>query len=130
MSGQPSAGTGRGLRWCRLGPGDRRRRVLLKSRLTVTPAAAMLAVAGLVPAHAAPGPNGNNTYGLCTAYFNGSDQGQAQKQANGAAFVALAGEATAWDAQNDQNEQTDPNEQNESTNDKVHEYCDANGQHP
>ena len=27
----------------------------------------------------APGPNGDNTHGLCTAYFSGSGKGQEQK---------------------------------------------------
>jgi len=112
----------------RLAPGDGRRRELLRTRLTVIAAAAMLAIAGFVPAHAAPGPNGNNTYGLCNAYFNGSAQGQSEKQAHGASFVALAAEATAWDAQNDQNEPAESS--SESTNEKVQEYCAANGQHP
>ena len=35
-----------------------------------------------------PGPNGNNNHGLCTALFNGSDQGRANKQ-NAGPFAAL-----------------------------------------
>lgn len=50
-----------------------------------------LAVGGFVPAFASnPGPNGHNNNGLCEAAGSGSQQGQAQKQANGAAFQALA----------------------------------------
>ena len=51
-----------------------------------------LAVGGFVPALASgsPGPNGHNNNGLCEAAGSGSQQGQAQKQANGAAFQALA----------------------------------------
>jgi len=41
-----------------------------------------------VAAEAAPGPNGNNNKGLCTAYFNGSEQGRANKR-NAPPFVAL-----------------------------------------
>ncbi len=75
-----------------------------------------------------PGPNGHNTYGLCTAYSSGSQQGQTEKQMHGVAFIQLAATATAWDAMNDQNESNEP--MNESTQEKVAEYCAANGQHP
>ncbi|HAM03239.1 MAG TPA: hypothetical protein DCQ30_13590 [Acidimicrobiaceae bacterium] len=85
-------------------------------------------VAPSVALTSGPGPNGNNTYGLCNAYSRGSAQGQAQKQANGAAFVALAATATMWDANNDQNESNEPS--NETTQQKVAEYCAANGSHP
>ncbi|HVE92486.1 MAG TPA: hypothetical protein VNE62_09350 [Actinomycetota bacterium] len=36
--------------------------------------------APVAPAAGEPGPNGNNTHGLCTAYFNGSETGQANKR--------------------------------------------------
>jgi hypothetical protein len=77
---------------------------------------------------AGPGPNGHNNFGLCNAYFEGSQQGQAEKQAHGVAFIALAATATAWDAANDQNESSEPN--NETTQEKVAEYCAANGTRP
>jgi len=35
-----------------------------------------------------PGPNGANNHGLCTAYFNGSDNGRENKH-NAGPFVAL-----------------------------------------
>jgi hypothetical protein len=42
-----------------------------------------LAIAGALltggVATATPGPNGHNDYGLCKAYFAGSDQGQERK---------------------------------------------------
>ena len=38
-----------------------------------------------------PGPNGSNNHGLCTAYFNGSQNGQEHKR-NAPPFVALARE--------------------------------------
>jgi hypothetical protein len=38
-----------------------------------------------------PGPNGSNNHGLCTAFFNGSENGQANKR-NAPPFVALARE--------------------------------------
>lgn len=37
---------------------------------------------------AAPGPNGSNHHGLCTAYFNGSETGRAHKR-NAGPFTAL-----------------------------------------
>lgn len=57
-----------------------------------------------------PGPNGHNTFGLCTAYFAGSEQGQKQKR-KAPPFAALEAAAEA-------EEQT------------VEEYCEANGTHP
>lgn len=48
-------------------------------------------------AFAGPGPNGNNNHGLCTAYFNGSQNGQQNKRKAGP-FPVL--EQTAGD-QND-----------------------------
>ena len=50
----------------------------------------IVAVAGSL-AFADPGPNGSNHHGLCTAYFNGSETGQAHKR-NAGPFVALATE--------------------------------------
>ncbi len=43
-------------------------------------AALLISGFGVVNANAAPGPNGNNNKGLCTAYFNGSDTGRANKR--------------------------------------------------
>ena len=64
-----------------------------------------------------PGPNGSNTFGLCTAYFSGSATGQAQKH-SAPPFAALE------DAAN----KAYPNAS--STQDAVTQYCAANGQHP
>jgi hypothetical protein len=47
---------------------------------------------------AAPGPNDNNNHGLCTAYFNGSEQGRSNKRQAGP-FVAL--ETAADDGDDD-----------------------------
>ena len=84
-----------------------------------------------------PGPNGHNTYGLCNAYGQGSSTGQAEKQAHGAAFLGLEATATAWDATQDSsssnatpNDESSSQDSQESTQDKVAEYCAANGQHP
>jgi hypothetical protein len=49
-------------------------------------AAVALALAGV--AGADPGPNGHNDYGLCKAYFAGSDNGQDQKR-SAPPFAAL-----------------------------------------
>lgn len=57
-----------------------------------------------------PGPNGNNNFGLCTAYFSGSDNGQENKR-KAPPFQGLENEAEAAD-------QT------------VEEWCADNGQHP
>lgn len=56
----------------------------------IASAIAAVALAGgtAVMASAAPGPNGHNNHGLCTAYFNGSATGQAHKHDAGP-FVAL-----------------------------------------
>jgi hypothetical protein len=99
------------------------RRLLLVAGLV----AGSVAVVPTVALTSGPGPNGNNTYGLCNAYSQGSAQGQAQKQANGVAFVALETTATMWDASHDQSEGT---EGSETTQQKVAEYCAANGTKP
>lgn len=80
-------------------------------RTIVSAAVLTLLAGGASVAVADPGPNGNNTFGLCTAYSSGSDQGQSKKQENGKPFIAL--EAAA-----DAEEMT------------VAEYCEAYGQQP
>ena len=65
-------------------------------KFLVAAATAGLLVGGAGLAHATPGPNGHNNYGLCNAYSQGSAQGQAQKQAHGQAFLGL--EKAASDA--------------------------------
>ena len=45
-------------------------------KLLLAAAIAVLTLAGIGAAQAAPGPNGNNDRGLCTAYFNGQKNGQ------------------------------------------------------
>lgn len=57
-----------------------------------------------------PGPNGSNTFGLCTAYFAGSENGQQHKR-KAPPFQGLEAAAEAADQ-------------------SVEEYCAANGQHP
>jgi hypothetical protein len=76
-------------------------------------AVATLAVGGSV-ALADPGPNGHNDYGLCKAYFAGSDTGQEHKR-EAPPFVALeaAAEAVALE------------EAAEAADQTVEEYCAA-----
>ncbi len=57
-----------------------------------------------------PGPNGHNTFGLCTAYFAGSERGQEMKH-KAPPFQGLEAAAEAADQ-------------------SVEEYCAANGTHP
>jgi hypothetical protein len=65
----------------------------------------VLAVGGASSAD--PGPNGNNNHGLCTAYFNGSANGQDHKS-NAPPFVALAQEVGENDGvDNDDDGETD-----------------------
>lgn len=56
----------------------------------------MMGLFGAASATADPGPNGNNDKGLCTAYFNGSDTGRANKR-GAPPFVALEATAAALD---------------------------------
>lgn len=58
--------------------------------LAVPTAVAALALGGLATtaAVADPGPNGKNDFGLCTAYFAGSEKGQ-EKKRQAPPFVAL-----------------------------------------
>ena len=75
------------------------------------PAAALaLAIGGATVAIADPGPNGHNTFGLCTAYFAGSDKGQEMKH-QAPPFAALEDAAAAQ-------------------NQTVEEYCAENGTQP
>lgn len=74
------------------------------------PAAAALVLGGTSVALADPGPNGNNTFGLCTAYSSGSEKGQEMKR-QAPPFAALEAAAQA-------------------AGQSVDEYCAANGTHP
>jgi hypothetical protein len=74
---------------------------------------AALALAGgsAFAASAAPGPgHGHNTFGLCTAYFSGSEKGQEMKR-KAPPFQGLEAAADAADQ-------------------SVEEYCAENGQRP
>ena len=78
--------------------------------IAVPVAALAMALGGASLAVADPGPNGHNTFGLCTAYFAGSQKGQEMKH-KAPPFQGL--EAAA-----------------EAANQSVEEYCAANGTHP
>ena len=79
-------------------------------RVLVSATMVALAAAGTAVASADPGPNGSNTFGLCTAYFAGSERGQEEKR-KAPPFQGLEAAAEAAD-------QT------------VAEYCAENGQQP
>ena len=64
-------------------------------KFLVSAAAAGLMLGGAGLAHAAPGPNGHNDYGLCKAYSSGSQNGQDHKH-SAPPFAAL--EKAASDA--------------------------------
>lgn len=68
----------------------------------------MTSVAG---AHHRPGHEANY-FGLCTAYFSGSEQGQEKKQENGQAFVVFR--ETIGDY----------NEDGEENNQDVRDFCE------
>lgn len=80
--------------------------------LVVSAAVTLLAVGGAATtaAVAEPGPNGSNNFGLCTAYFAGSENGREHKR-KAPPFAALEAAAEASD-------QT------------VEEWCAENGQQP
>ena len=75
--------------------GFRRRNPLKRAIIS----AAVLALGLAVVSVAAPGPNCNNDYGLCKAYFAGSDQGRENKR-NAPPFQALEEAAGVEDDDN------------------------------
>jgi len=66
------------------------------STLAAAAAVLGLAIGGVSVATAEPGPNGKNDYGLCKAYFSGSERGQEMKR-RAKPFVALEAAAEAMD---------------------------------
>lgn len=83
----------------------------MRLRTVVAPAAiALLVAGGANTASADPGPNGPNNFGLCTAYFAGSEKGKEQKR-KAPPFQAL--EAAA-----------------EEADQSVEEWCAENAPHP
>ncbi len=87
-------------------------------RLVVAGIAAATLAGGAGVSLAQPGPNGNNTFGLCTAYFAGSDTGREHKR-NAPPFQALEDAAGVED--DDTQEQRD---------EAVRDYCEENGAQP
>lgn len=84
--------------------------------LVVPAAVTLLALGGLATtAVAEPGPHGPNNFGLCTAYFAGSETGQEHKR-KAPPFAALEEVAGATGA--DDAEQA------------VAEWCAENGEQP
>jgi len=61
----------------------------MKKRLAVAAAALMFAGLGAGVVGAAPGPNGHNDHGICTAYFNGQKKGHDKKDTAPGPFAAL-----------------------------------------
>ena len=82
-------------------------------KLLLAAATAALLTTGAGAAIAAPGPNGNNDHGLCTAYFNGQKTGH-DKHGSPGPFAAL--EQAADDGDDDT-----------STAQDVYNYCQAAG---
>ena len=80
------------------------------AKLAAPAAVIALVLGGASVALADPGPNDHNTFGLCTAYFSGSEKGQEMKR-HAPPFAALEEAASA-------------------ANQSVEEYCAANGTHP
>lgn len=72
-------------------PTDSKELTLRKLIFSISLIAGMLL--GLSSTIASPGPNGKNNHGLCTAYFNGSQNGMDNKRSNGRAFIELARQA-------------------------------------
>ncbi len=60
----------------------------MKKRIAVATATLMFASLGAGIVQAAPGPNGKNDHGLCTAYFNGQKSGH-DKHGSPGPFAAL-----------------------------------------
>ena len=92
----------------------------MPKRLLALVIVVILGVAGF--AGADPGPNGSNNHGLCTAYFNGSENGQAHKR-NAPPFVALAQEVGENNGMDDDGD-GDTDEQGEmAAPSEIWEWC-------
>ena len=85
-------------------------------------ATVLFALFGATTGSAAPGPNGNNDHGLCTAYFNGQKKGHTEGEGPGP-FGALEDEAGEYDAENGGNDEDREDEQQVS--DDVFERCNG-----
>lgn len=84
--------------------------------IAASAAALALTAGGMAVAVADPGPgNGHNTYGLCTAYFAGSEKGREMKR-QAPPFQALE-EAAGLEG----------DETQEERDEAVRQFCDENG---
>lgn len=95
-----------------------RKDIMRLTTIAASAAALALTAGGMAVAVADPGPNGNNNYGLCTAYFAGSDQGR-EKKRQAPPFQALE-EAAGVDSDDSQ----------EEMDEKVAAWCAENGTKP
>ena len=66
------------------------------TKIAAPVAAVVMALGGASVAAADPGPNDHNTFGLCTAYFAGSERGQEEKR-KAPPFQGLEAAAAAAD---------------------------------
>jgi hypothetical protein len=82
----------------------------MRRKMLATAGAVALVFSTAAVATADPGPNGDNTFGLCTAYHAGSETGQEQKR-KAPPFQGLEAAADA-------------------AGQSVAEYCAENGQRP
>ncbi len=87
--------------------------------IAASAAALALTVGGAAVAVADPGPNDHNNYGLCTAYFAGSDTGREHKR-QAPPFKALE-EAAGVDGSEETQDEVDQ---------KVADWCAENGTKP
>lgn len=88
------------------------------TKIAAPVAAVVMALGGASIAVADPGPNGHNNFGLCTAYFAGSDTGREHKH-DAPPFAAL--EAAAGVDSDDTQDEADQ---------KVSDWCAENGTKP
>lgn len=97
-----------------------RKDIMRLTTIAASAAALALTAGGAAVAVADPGPHhGNNAYGLCTAYFAGSDQGR-EKKRQAPPFKALE-EAAGVDGSEEGQDEID---------EKVQAWCDENGTKP
>ena len=100
----------------------------MKKRFAVAAATLMFAGLGAGVVQAAPGPNGNNDHGICTAYFNGQKKGHDKNEQPGP-FQALedtSREYTDSDGQdNDRDGEVDEEGENQdlSAAENVFNFC-------
>ena len=73
-----------------------RKDIMRLTTIAASAAALALTAGGMAVAVADPGPNGKNDFGLCTAYFAGSEKGQ-EKKHQAPPFQALEAAAEASD---------------------------------